>query len=467
MGAVPRRAGAWFGALGLAAATSVLPLWLFWPDPQPRRTAILVALGCALAGVGGIAVSRRAAGGRRPYAAISVAEFSGGVAAGGPDAVEPARPPRALPSRRGMQARSLAWYLGVCTVLVTLFALVIGAPQRPEHMQRIVDAGAEFAVVPIEKAGDVRLHDPSKGHDYYTSTSVVRLPPKGGGREVATTVHLVTPDRPHPGGKVSVLYAPTRPGLGAIAGDEHSLGDALEGATMGTGRVWILCIAWAAGIVLSVIVLSARRGFRSFSLLGQADRAVRGECLGPDLWRRDSAEEQCLKIITASSRTAHFLADVTAEHVPDSLKGQQLWLCWDARRGAVGGRFFAGATPAALVSDDGWVMHGMLKADDAQMLAAEGVSVDKAAAGNGEPRSLRLWDPRSAWLLYVAPSALVLAAVLIGCAALLTFDITGVWRWVTGIAGTVAGLALGHAAMNSPYPSAVRSAMSANGTDPV
>ncbi|GGN40971.1 hypothetical protein GCM10012285_19670 [Streptomyces kronopolitis] len=462
----PRRAGTWLGAWGLAAALSVLPLWLFWPDPQPRRTAILVALGCALACVGGIAVCRRAAGGRRPYAAISVAEFSGGTAAGGPDAVEPDGPPRVLPSRRGMQARSLAWYLGVCTVLVTLFALVTGAPQRPERMQRIVDAGAEFAVVPIEKAGDVRLHDPSKGHDYYTSTAVVRLAPKAGGRPVAATVQLVTPDRPHAGGKASVLYAPTRPGLGAVAGDERSLGDALDGATMGTGRVWIIGVAWAAGIVLSVVVLSVRRGFRSFSRLGPADRAVRGKCLGPDLWRRDSAEEQCLKIVTASSRTAHFLADVTEEHVPDSLTGQHLWLCWDARRGAGGGRFSAGATPAALVSDDGWVMHGMLKADDAQMLAGEGIAVEKTVGGNSEPRPLRLWDPHSAWLLYVAPSALVLGAVLIGCAALLTFDITGVWRWATGIAGAVAGLALGHVAMNSPYPSAVRSAMSSNGADP-
>lgn len=235
---------------------------------------------------------------------------------------------------------------------------------------------------------------------------------------------------------------------------------------MGTGGVWLIGIAWAAGIVLSAVALSVRRGFRSFSRLGHADRAVRGECLGPDLWRRDSAEEQCLKIVTASSRTAHFLVDVAAEHVPDSLKGQHLWLCWDARRGAGGGRFSAGATPAALVSDDGWVMHGMLKADDAQMLVAEGVSVEKTVVSNGGPRTLRLWDPHSAWLLYVAPSALVLGAVLIGCAALLTFDITGVWRWGTGIAGAVAGLALGHVAMNAPYPSVVRSAMSSNGTDP-
>ncbi|GAA5612111.1 hypothetical protein Spla01_03267 [Streptomyces platensis] len=464
VGVAPRRAGAGFGALGLAALTAVLPLWLFWPDPQPRRTAILVALGCALVCAGGIAVFQRAAGGRRPYAEISVAEFSG--ATDGPDAAEPDGPPRVLPSRRGAQARCLAWYLGVCTVLVTLFALVTGAPQRPEQMQRIADAGAEFAAVPIAKVGDVELHDPSKGHDYYTSTAVVRLAPKAGGRPVTATVHPVTPDRPRTGGKVSVLYAPTRPGLGALAGDERSLGDELDGATMGTGPAWIVGIAWAAGIVLSVVCLAHCHGFRSFSRLGRADMAVRGKYLGPDFWRRGDSEQPCLKIVTGSARTAHFLATVLADHVPASVTGQYLWLCWDARQGADGGRFSGGATPAALVSDDGWVMHGMLKADDAQMMAAEGVAVEKAAERNGEPRALRLWDPHSVWLLYVPPAVPLLAAVLIGCAALLTFDLTGIWRWVIGITGAVAGLALGHQAMNAPYPSVVRAALFSKGTDP-
>ncbi|QTZ92381.1 hypothetical protein [Streptomyces auratus] len=451
MGVAPRRAGAWFGALGLAAVLPVLPLWLFCSDPELRRTAILVALGCALACVGGVAVFQRAAGGRRPYATVAVAEFSAATELGGPGATGPDEPPSVLPSRRGMQVRSLAWYFGVCTVLVSLFALVMGAPQRPERMQRIIDAGAEFADVPIEKLSDVRLHDPSKGHDYYTSTAVVRLAPGAGGTPGRATVHPVTPDRPHAGGKVSVLYAPARPGLGALAGDEHSLGAALEGSTMTTGRTWIVGTAWAAGIVLSVIGLSLRHGFRSFSRLGGADMAVRGTCQGAGFWQRDSHKEQCLKIVTASSRTAHFLVPVTEDQVPAPLKGQHLWLCWDATSGAEDGRSAAGATAAALVSDDGWVMHGKLKADDARMMAAEGVSVDKAAARHGEPRALRLWNPHSAWPLYLAPSALVLATVLIGCAALLTLDITGIWRWVIGLAGAVTGLAFAYAAMKASY----------------
>ncbi|MYW69522.1 hypothetical protein GTY65_36465 [Streptomyces sp. SID8379] len=112
-GPAPRRAGAWFGALGLATVVPVLPLWLFCTDPGSRRTAILVLLGCALACIGGIAAFQRAAGGRQSYAAIALAEFAAPSEPGEPAAPEPKEPPRALPSRRGMTTRSLAWYVGL------------------------------------------------------------------------------------------------------------------------------------------------------------------------------------------------------------------------------------------------------------------------------------------------------------------------------------------------------------------
>ncbi|MER5438928.1 hypothetical protein [Streptomyces sp. NPDC002790] len=336
---------------------------------------------------------------------------------------------------------------------MTLLALVMGIPQRPDLVQRISDPGSEYAHVPVERVSDVQFHDPSKGRDYYTSTAVVQLAPETGGTPVVTTVHPVTPDRPHKGSEVSVLYAPSRPGLGAVAGDRDSLGAELEGSTMGTGRILIVGIAWAFGIALSVDGLSLRHGFRSFSRLSGTDMAVRGTCLGPGFWERGSQKQMCLKVVTASSRTAHFLASVTEKHVPKSLAGQPVWLCWDARRSTDRRQSSSGDTPAALVSDRGWVMHGMLKADDAQMVAPEGLSVEKTAAGNGEPRALRLWNPHSAWLLYVAPSVLMLAVVAIGCAALLTFDITGVWRWVTGTGGALIGLVLCYLVTTAPHSS--------------
>ncbi|MFG2140364.1 hypothetical protein [Streptomyces sp. NPDC048650] len=433
------------------AGLPVLPLWLFSSDPDLRRRGVLIALACALACVAVIAVYQRAAGGRRPYRTISIAEFSGGAEGGGSPAPDPAAPPRVLPSRRALQWRTLGWYVGCCTALVTLAALVMGQPQRPELMQRIADAGAEFAHVRVEKVSDVRLHDPSKGKDYYTSTAVVRLAPGKGG-PVTATVHPTSPDRPRPGDEVAVLYAPTRPDLGAIAGDESSLGDDLAGDTMGAFGRWITTFAWICGIVLSVAGLSLRHGFRSFSRLGGADMAVRGRCTGPGYWRRDSAKERCLLFVTESSRTAHFLIGVTERQLPDSLNDQRLWLCWGAPRGTGGRLFSPSSTSAALVSDDGWVMHGMLKVDDAKPLAAEGVSVERAGGeGKGDSGPLRLWDPRSAWPLFVHPAGFALAALFLACAALLTYDLSGVWRWGTGIGGAVAAFAFGCVATAAPH----------------
>ncbi|MFG2528354.1 hypothetical protein [Streptomyces sp. NPDC048516] len=121
-------------------------------------------------------------------------------------------------------------------------------------------------------------------------------------------------------------------------------------------------------------VVAERYGLRSFSRLGHADKAVRARFLGPGLWRQDAGKEQCLRMLTPSSRIAHFLIDVTDRDLPDSLKGQRLWLCWEAHRGAGGQRFPSKSTQAALVSDDDWVMHGMLRNRDAELLASEGIA---------------------------------------------------------------------------------------------
>lgn len=462
MSAAPRRAGAWFAVLVLATIVPVLPLWLFSSLPDLRQKAILVALGCALGCLVAIALYQRTAGGWRPFHTVAVAEFSGAAEADVASASGPAAIPRELPSRRGMQWRALGGYAGGFTVLVTLIALAGGAPQRTELMQRIHDAGAEFANVRVEKVSDVQFHDPSKTRDYYTATAVVRLARGTTGRPVTATVHTDTPDRPGPGSRVAVLYAPAQPRLGAIAGDESSLGAVLHGHTMSTMGTWTCMSAWIFGMGFSVAVVSQLYGFRSFSRLGRTDKAVRAKILGPDFWREGSRKERCLRVLTPSSRVAHFLIDVTDRDLPDSLKGQHLWLCWDAHRGAAGKRFSAKSTPAALVSDDGWVMHGMLKSRDAKLLSDEGVLVEKAHVGNAPvetapvetavperaaagaqaTRTLRLWDPRSAWPLFMRPSALALAALPVACGALLTCDITVVWRWTTAIAGVVVGIAL-------------------------
>lgn len=332
VGAAPRRAGVWFAVLGLAAIVPVLPLWLLSSQPDLRQKAILVALGCALCRPVAIALYQRTAGGRRPFHAVAVAEFSAAAEADGapaPGSVPvpmsvPMPMPRVLPSRRGMQWRALGVYVGCFTVLVSLIALAAGSPQRSELMQRIHDAGAEFANVRVEKVSGVQFHDPSKSHDYYTATAVVRLGLGATGGPVTATVHTDTPERPAPGSRVAVLYAPAQPHLGAIAGDERRLGDALHGDTMMTWGAWICMTAWILGTGVSVAFVSELYGFRSFSRLGHADKAVRARFLGTDFWREGAGKQRCLRMLTPSSRVAHFLINVTDRDLPDSLNGQHL-----------------------------------------------------------------------------------------------------------------------------------------------
>ncbi|WP_353945085.1 hypothetical protein ABII15_28325 [Streptomyces sp. HUAS MG91] len=350
--------------------------------------------------------------------------------------------------------------------MVTLLALAMGTPQCPEPMQRIVDAGAEFTHVQVEKVSDVQFHDPSHGRSSYTSTAVVRLAPTAGEESVTATVHPRTDARPQSGTKVSVLHAPSRPELGAVAGDEDSLGWAVRGFTMQPSKRWFAVILWAAGIGLSVISISRNYMPRSSSRRRGTALAVRGTLQGPGLFRRGGKRQTCLKVVTASSRTAHFLIPIAEDHLPGSLTGQELWLCFDVRRGAGNTPSSESPAPAALVSDDGWVMHGMLHPDDAHMMAAEGCSVEKTGARNSDPRALWLWDPRSAWLLYVPRTVLLLTAALIACAALLTFDVTGVWRWMIGLSGAAAGLTVCVLVTPEPRRSPIRAAGYEDGTGP-
>ncbi len=133
--------------------------------------------------------------------------------------------------------------------------------------------------------------------------------------------------------------------------------------------------------------------------------------------------------------------NITKRQLPEEMQGQELWLYWDTRRGARGGRFSPSTTPAALVFDTGSVVHGMLNVDEGKSLAATGVSVEKLSAADGRSQSLRLWDPRSEWPLFVPAMMLGLYVAIIACAVLLTFDVANGWRWGAGIVGFLAGLA--------------------------
>lgn len=209
------KTGAWCAGLVLTSATSVFGLWLFGTAPELRRQMVLVSLGTALICVVAIALRQRSAGGRRPFNEVAAAATQAAEHTHGPIA-EVASVPRTLPSRRGQQFRSLAWVIGISTVLMAVFALTVGKPQRSDLVESIHSVGAEFGISRAEKVSDVRRKS-SRGKDPYTATVIVQLPVKAGGEPVMATVKPTTKKPLSPGDPVEVLYAPAQPRLGAVA----------------------------------------------------------------------------------------------------------------------------------------------------------------------------------------------------------------------------------------------------------
>jgi hypothetical protein len=408
---------------------------------------ILLALGCAFACVIAVVRYQRNVGGRRSLSEVATSTFLAADDRRVPAAQLPAPPPT-IPSRRLQQYRSLGWGIGFCTVLVRVIALAAGTPQRSEVVQRLQSAGAEFALVRAEEVSHVRRHS-SSGKDPYMATVLVELPGDGNRGTASATVRTKTTDELRPGDRVRVLYAPSQPNLGAVAGDERSLGPELRGESLSTARWWILVAVWALAACFAVSVVSTRHGFRAFSRLSKGDKAVRGQCNGVGRFRYDGTGAQAdtskgkyLEIGTESG-PVHFFMDISRGQLPEKAQGQSLWLCWDTRRGTRGGRFSAGTTPAALMFDTGLVVHGMLNVDQGKSLAEAAVSMEELRVTEPSRQPLRLWEPRAEWPLFVDPMMLSLYVAIITCAALLTFDVETGWRWAVGIVAVLAVLAAG------------------------
>jgi hypothetical protein len=334
----------------------------------------------------------------------------------------------------------------VCTAIIGIVALAAGTPQRSELVQRIRDTGAEFSLVRAEKVSDVHQLSRS-GKDPYVATVVVQLPDAAKGKSVYATVKTETDDRLHPGDRVEVLYAPTRPGLGAVAGGERKLGPELRGETMPAYLRWGCIALWALGVFVVVNFVSRKHGFRAFSRLGDGDKAIRGRYVRTGRYhhegaggRGESSDGKYLEIKTDAGRM-HFLTDIAVLGSSEDMRDQQLWLCWDVRRGSRGRRFSAERAPAALVFDSGWVIHGMLNVAKAEALRSTGTSFGKLSWPTEGKRLLRLFDPRAKWLLSTPPLLLGACVVAAVCAALLTFDLENMWRWGVGAVGVLSVLA--------------------------
>ncbi|MGP4013825.1 hypothetical protein [Streptomyces sp. 4N124] len=315
-------------------------------------------------------------------------------------------------------------------------------------VEQIDSAGAVFAKVQVDEVRDVRFHDPSRGKSYYTATTVVQLPALKGGQLVPATVTTKSPERLKSGDRVSVLYAPTQPRLGAVAGDKSDLEDELRGAALPARLVWLLLAGWGIGLCVIVVLVYTEQGFRTLSRLRNNDNAIRGRVSHAAQFRDSSREpgnsaapSRSLSVETTAGHV-HLLVDLTEQDLPDSVQGEQAWLCWDARRGTGGRRFSPRVTPAALISDHGWVMHGTLTVREGQLLAGGSAPVHKLIDAAGDGRLLRLWDPHSKWPLFVSRSTLFILVLIIAGAALMTFDVASGWRWAVGIAGPVAAALL-------------------------
>ncbi|MFJ2005691.1 hypothetical protein [Streptomyces chartreusis] len=433
------KAGPWWSGLGFLAVVAVPALWLFNTNPPLRRVMILTALGCALVCVMALMVHKRWARAPRTFDDVASRESSE-VAQKSLGAVDLNGPPLVLPSRRNQQWRTLVWGVGACTAIIGFVALTAGAPQRSDLVQQIYSAGSEFVSLPAEKVTDLRRVN-SRASSSYTATVVVRLPDRDTGDEVPATVRAKANDPLRSGDRVRVLYAPSQPGLGAVAGDERSLGSELRGETMPAWQRWSIIALWAFGCCVVLEGVSRRHGFRSFSRLGESDKALRGRYTNVGQYHHDGAggEGEPSKGKYLEIRTeigyAHFLTR-DADKVPQDFQGQQLWLCWDANRGTQDGRFSPRRTPAALVFDSGMVIHGMLNATKAVALTGAGVTFHGSEPPKAaEERPLRLWDPGAKWLGHFGPMMSGLCVTAIACAVPLVFGIDGGWRWAFGIAG--------------------------------
>ncbi|MFG1671057.1 hypothetical protein [Streptomyces sp. Y7] len=452
------KVGVWCAGLGLLAVTAVLGLWLFSTAPALRRLLILGCLGCAFVCVVVVALHQRWSGGRRSAGEIAASACPNAAEGGYSPVPLAAAPPQTLPSRRGQQLRGLAWVFGIGTALIGVFVMAAGTPQRSGAVERLYAAGAEFGTARAEKVSDVRRKS-SRGKDPYTATVIVQLPVRAGDEPVSATVRTTTNQPLSPGDAVEVLYAPAQPRLGAVAGNEFSLGSELRGETMPAYMRWLVIAAWVLSCVAAVGHVSTRHGFRSFSRLGRHDKAIRGRYTrvgGPgSMAGQDSSGKETFLEIQTDTGYAHFRPSIGKHGLPSVMEGQELWLCWDTRRGTRTSRFSPSRTPAVLVFDTGLVVHGMMTVDQAKALSERAAPVEERGPAPEMGAPLMLFDTRAHWALYVESLLFQACVVVLACTALLTFDVPNAWRWTAGLVGILgvfaaAGAYLGEDASTKP-----------------
>ncbi|MEU8783056.1 DUF3592 domain-containing protein [Streptomyces sp. NPDC048637] len=453
-GRATRRAAAVIAAVGCPAIVAVPAIWMFCADEQARQWSIVACLAVVLGALAAVALRQRGTG--RRGGADTFAELRP-VPGDAPHASGPPALPARLPTRRPAQLRGAAAVFCCTTALLGFVALAAGDAERPAPVDGIAAAGGVIQDVRVTSVRNSERHNPSRGHDYYTATSVVALPDARTGDTVPATVSTHTPEPLRPGSRVTVLYAPSKPGLGAVQGRSEPLRSALDGAALAPGARAALLVIWLLGAgFLSGLQIRYSGGFGTLTRWRERDRAVRGRCTGDGVsqlaprteksGRKEASTKLDQLVIATDDGEMRFVLYGDTDGYAEQLGAEPLWLCWRARRKA--GQQLG---PAVLVGDSGWVLHGQVVLAEAEQPAVENAARTPGGAGapggSGTPgeagapvdvqRDVRVWDPRAGWPLRVGRGAMIAAAVALVLAGLLATTSLGGGRWWAAAAGVL------------------------------
>ncbi|MDI3423761.1 hypothetical protein [Streptomyces luteolus] len=338
--------------------------------------------------------------------------------------------------------RRLSWGVGVGVGLLALAAMTVGDPLPSDRVEQIRTAGAEVKAVRVLDVEGSREHSPSRGKDFYTARVVVELRGTRGDTAEAT-VGARSQDKLQRGDLISVMFAPSDLQLGALQWGSPELLAEVDGQTLSWFPRLVLAFLLLAAVGAALSTVRDQFGWRSFARLGDDGRSLRGQCAEAGRDRRAPDGEVVRPVrravlkVRAEAGTVYFLAPFPVRNVPESVSGENLWLCWAKLRR----QSSKVTTPAVLVFDSGLVVHGKLAAPDvAKLETTSGMSAQWDARAD-QDRKLSLWDPQSLWPQSVSPFFLGLATLVIACAGLLAFDLDGGWRWAVGVVGVLAALA--------------------------
>ncbi|GAA1153696.1 hypothetical protein ACFQ0T_08720 [Kitasatospora gansuensis] len=361
----------------------------------------------------------------------------GSAACPKPGAVpEQQAPPARLPVRYGVIARRLllGWLIAfVPAVYADLALRPDGADAR--RISAIQDAGPRAAAGTLVAVEHLTKDGRVNKHNHYSGDAVVRVPgPDGAPLELsAPGAHLGTIRTA--GGRLTVLYAPGNPVLGAYVDQSDDVAKYATGgfwAGPSTAAVGLGMVPLGGGFfVLYVLLISVRPETRIRVLRADARDgglpAVRARVVGavreeyvtvgstpgvPDVrttrWLRVECEDG------TELRLDDWLEEVERLRLPDlagRLAGEWGWLC-----GARRWRLISGDQPVALCTDGGLVLWGRL--DRAAFESALG---DRAEVTPAASRRVRLLGPPSPalrgahgpWLALLAAAWLLALPVLL------------------------------------------------------